>query len=122
MNINTMTSIVSILILSISAGSAVAAPKNVGTKAKVVHAKTKRKVTQRQVRQSHRIKMGMRTGQLTKKETQQLVRQQKNIQRTKRRMIKNDGTMSTSERRALKRKQRRASRNIFRARHNRRTR
>jgi hypothetical protein len=71
----------------------------------------------RQVKQNKRIYHGAKSGQLTRREARQLHRQQRHIQRTKKRM-KRDGTFSPRERRRLNRKQNRANRNIYRKKHN----
>ncbi len=75
----------------------------------------------RQVNQAARIDQGVRSGQLTRRETARLVREQRKINRTKKRMW-SDGHLSVRERAKLNRMQNRASRHIYRAKHNRRTR
>ena len=130
MKTTSIVSMIAVLCLSLSAGSALAGPKK-GTKAAPI-AKVKRLqrkgiapgrkiVKRRQVRQAQRIRAGIKKGQLTKREAKALIKQQRRIQKAKKRMIQNDSTLNRKERRALKRKQNRASRNIKRARHNRRT-
>ena len=75
----------------------------------------------RQVKQNKRIFHGAKSGQLTRREARRLHREQRHIQRTKRRM-KRDGVITPRERRRLNRKQNRANRHIYRAKHNRRRR
>jgi hypothetical protein len=75
------------------------------------------KVTDRQVIQSKRVSEGVRSGELTRRETKQIVRQQKNIQRTKK-LAKADGKVTLAERAIIENKQDRASRNIARKKHN----
>ena len=64
------------------------------SKAKTAQAKRKGKTLKKQVKQARRIHTGVQSGQLTKRETRRLVRQQKHIQKTKKRMIRNDGKLS----------------------------
>ncbi|MEM6264529.1 MAG: hypothetical protein AAGI38_18595 [Bacteroidota bacterium] len=73
--------------------------------------------TKTQVRQQARIQQGVRTGELNRRETRQLQRQQANIRRTKRR-AKADGVVTPAERRDIKSKQRRANRTIRRKKNN----
>ncbi|MEM1319098.1 MAG: hypothetical protein AAGG75_02515 [Bacteroidota bacterium] len=79
------------------------------------------KATKRQVNQQKRIKQGVRSGELTKKETVQLQAQQKHIQKTKKR-AKADGKVTPKERAKIQHKQNRASKNIKSKRSNSRTR
>lgn len=81
----------------------------------------KRKVVKTQIKQQKRIKHGMKNGELTKGETIRLQKQQANIQRTKRR-AKADGVVTRKEKAVIKTKQKRASRNIARKKHNNRSR
>ncbi|MEL6651745.1 MAG: hypothetical protein AAFQ87_13165 [Bacteroidota bacterium] len=71
------------------------------------------KVSKTQVQQQKRIKQGVQSGELTRRETAQLQRQQRHIQRTKRR-AKADGTVTPRERVIINSKQKRASANIAR--------
>ena len=82
------------------------------TKTPVVH--------QRQRDQQHRIAQGVQSGQLTAGETRHLERQQAHIQATKRK-DKADGNVTPQERAQLHRMQDRASRDIYRDKHNDRT-
>ena len=69
--------------------------------------------------QRSRIKQGINSGQLTQRETAQLVRQQRRIRQNRRQYLLNDGKLSRAERAALQRQQNRASVRIFKAKHNR---
>lgn len=73
----------------------------------------------RQHSQQHRIRKGKRDGDLTRREAHQLKRQQRHIRRSERRMER-DGNLTPREQRKLDRKQNRASKNIYRKKHNRR--
>jgi hypothetical protein len=74
-------------------------------------------VRERQTNQQKRIGQGVKSGQLTPKETRRLERQQAKIQHDKK-MAKADGTVTPRERAKLKREQNRASRRIYRLKHN----
>ncbi|MFK7926347.1 MAG: hypothetical protein AB8H47_30650 [Bacteroidia bacterium] len=74
------------------------------------------KVTKTQVQQQKRIKQGVQTGELTRRETLELQRQQANVQRSKRK-AKADGVVTPRERVIIKSKQQRASVNIARQKH-----
>lgn len=74
------------------------------------------KVHQRQENQQARIQNGRENGELTKKETARLQAQQAKIQHDKR-MAKSDGIVTPAERLKLKQEQNRASRNIYRQKH-----
>ena len=80
-----------------------------------------RGVNQRQRNQQRRIGRGVRSGELTGRETMRLAREQYQIQREKR-QIKSDGEVTRAERRELHRELNQASRHIYRAKHNRRDR
>lgn len=71
----------------------------------------------RQVRQQKRIHQGIATDELTAGEVRRLEREQRKIQRKKRR-FQRDGELSAEERLRLERQQDRASRHIYRAKHN----
>ncbi len=77
-------------------------------------------INQRQRNQQARIGQGVKSGQLTAGETRQLERQQARIQQTKQK-DKADGNMTPQERAELTRMQNRASRDIYRDKHNNRT-
>ena len=70
------------------------------------------RVNKRQKIQKKRIRSGIRSGELTKKETKKLVRQQKKINRFERK-AKSDGKLNFKERHKLERMQDRASKKIF---------
>lgn len=71
--------------------------------------------------QMQRIQQGVRSGALTRGETKILRHEQRNIRKLKRR-FQRDGRFSRGERRALKHRYARASRHIYRLKHNHRTR
>ncbi len=74
------------------------------------------RVTKRQIQQQARIKEGVKSGQLTRKETRTLERQQAKIAVDKAK-AKSDGVVTPAERRTLAREQNRASRRIYREKH-----
>lgn len=78
-------------------------------------------VNHRQRYQQRRIGQGVQSGQLTAGETRHLEREQARIQRTKTK-DKADGTVTPRERAQLTHMQNHASRNIYRDKHNGRTR
>jgi len=78
-------------------------------------------VDRREARQKRRIKRGVHQGSLTKRETHQVVRQQQRI-RAHERHAKADGKVTARERASLQRQENRANRNIYRKKHNNRTR
>lgn len=73
---------------------------------------------ERQRVQQRRIGQGVRSGELTPKETLRLEREQVRIERTQRRM-EADGQVTPGERARLQVRQDKASRDIYRAKHNR---
>lgn len=75
------------------------------------------KVNKRQATQKARIVEGAATGDLTKKETKQLAKQQKRINRLERR-AKSDGVVTKKERARINKAQNRANRNIKRKKNN----
>ena len=77
-------------------------------------------IHKRQGNQVRRIKQGVRSGELTRAETVRLGKQQVRINRQKRH-FKADGTFTKRERIAVHKRQNRASKNIYRKKHNRRT-
>lgn len=79
------------------------------------------KVSKRQVVQKKKIKQGVKSGELTRKETKQLHRQQVNIRKTKK-AAKADGKVTKKERAVIHAKQNAANRNIKRKKHNARSR
>jgi Skp family chaperone for outer membrane proteins len=78
-------------------------------------------VDKKERNQTKRIVHGVKNGELTKQETKQLARQQKEIRRTERR-AKADGKVTGKEKRELRRKQTKANVNIYRKKHNKRNR
>lgn len=78
-----------------------------------LQAQVTRHVTKSQVRQQKRIVQGAKSGELTRAETKELQRQQRHINRSKKR-AKADGVVTPAERARLNGKQNRASRNIRR--------
>jgi hypothetical protein len=76
-------------------------------------------VDRRERRQSRRIRQGVRSGEITRREANRLARQQARIRRHERR-AKSNGYVSARERRSLQRQDNRANRNIYRKKHNRR--
>ena len=77
-------------------------------------------IQQREVNQQNRIEQGVQSGQLTPHEAGKLEAQQARIQQKEARM-KSDGNLTKKERAKLTRQQNRASRNIYRKKHNNRT-
>ncbi len=74
-------------------------------------------VERRQRIQQERIGQGVASGQLTPRETIRLEREQARIERTQRRMAA-DGVVTPGERARLHLRQDKASRDIYRAKHN----
>ena len=74
-------------------------------------------IGRRQMNQHYRIEQGMRSGELTRRETHNLRMGERRIQQDKM-MARVDGRMSFGERRHIMREQDRMSRNIFRDKHN----
>ncbi len=85
------------------------------------HPAKKMGIHQRQKRQAHRIGQGVRSGALTARETVRLGKQQIHIQRQKRR-FKSDGVLTKREQVRIQHRQNRASRSIYRLKHNKRKR
>lgn len=73
---------------------------------------------QRQTNQVDRIAQGVRSGELTRGETRQLVQQQREIHTAAVAAYKNDGRLGGAERAGLGVSQRQASRDIFELKHN----
>lgn len=67
--------------------------------------------------QGKKIRLGIRSGELTQKESKQLIYQQKLIQLQKK-MMKEDGIITKKERARLKQNQARAKANIYDKKHN----
>ncbi len=75
-------------------------------------------IRKRQVHQQQRIIQGLKSGQLTPREFMKLERQQKRIERERRRFA-SDGIITPKERLKLHRDLNRTSRHIFREKHDR---
>jgi len=78
--------------------------------------------TEAQIRegaQRHRIREGVRSGELTRSETRDLAVRERNTRRDVR-MAKRDGVITPRERREIRRDKRMTSRAIYRKKHNRR--
>ena len=75
-------------------------------------------IKHRQKHQQKRIGQGVRSGELTLKETIKLEKEQKEIQEDKKE-AKSDGTVTKDERKEIHQDQNKASRHIYRAKHNR---
>ena len=75
-------------------------------------------IDKRQEIQKKRIKQGVKSGELTARETGRLIHQQGKIHRMERR-AKSDGHVTKRERVRLHRAENRASRNIYRQKHDR---
>ena len=84
----------------------------------LVNAQTQtKKANQRQGNQKERIKQGVKSGELTKKETKQVIKQQRDIRKTKK-VAKADGVVTKKEKAIIHKKQTAASRNIKRKKNN----
>jgi hypothetical protein len=75
------------------------------------------RVGDRQIKQQKRIHQGLKSGELTQKETLCLEREQRRIQKTKKEALK-DGELTPEERLRLERQQNKANRHIYRLKHN----
>lgn len=78
-------------------------------------------VKQHAKNEHHRIKQGVKSGELTKKETKNLVHGQKEIHQDVK-AAKADGVVTKAERKDIRQDQRQESRKIFRKKHNKRDR
>ena len=67
--------------------------------------------------QHHRIKQGVKSGELTKAETKNVVKDQREIRQDVKE-AKADGTVTGAERKDIRQDQRQASRKIYRKKHN----
>lgn len=76
-----------------------------------------KKVVKTQVKQHQRIKQGVKSGELTRAEATRLKKQQANIQRTKK-AAKADGIVTRKEKAVIRTKQAKASKNIYKKKHN----
>ena len=75
------------------------------------------KINKTQVRQHERIHQGVKSGELTKGETAKLKSEQRNIQREKV-LAKSDGKVTRGERKIIRADQKKASKDIYRLKHN----
>lgn len=73
-------------------------------------------VNRHQHRQEHRIKQGVRSGELTREETRALAQEQRAI-RQEERAYKSDGKLTKEERKDLHQDLNQASRNIYQEKH-----
>jgi CRISPR/Cas system-associated endoribonuclease Cas2 len=73
-------------------------------------------VNQRQQNQRERIQQGVKSGELTRRETGRLAEEQRDIRQLER-GYKSDGTLTDAERRDLQHEQDQASRDIYRQKH-----
>jgi hypothetical protein len=73
-------------------------------------------VNQRQHNQRERIQQGVKSGELTRRETGRLAAEQRDIRQLER-GYKSDGTLTDAERRDLHHEQNQASRDIYRQKH-----
>ena len=82
---------------------------------------TKTRITHRQIHQQHRIKEGVKDGELTRKEAVRLEAREAKIQQNKKE-AKADGVVTGKERAKLHRQENRASRAIYKQKHDAQTR
>jgi len=73
-------------------------------------------ISGKQLSQKSKIKQGVRSGELTRRETKALIIEQKQVKLMKR-AAKTDGKVTRRERKVLRRKQRSADYNIYRQKH-----
>ena len=83
----------------------------------IVYSQSTPKVDKRQKTQKARIVDGVKSGELTKKETKQLAKQQAHIRKMERK-AKSDGVVTAKEKARLQKAQNKASRNIKRKKNN----
>jgi methylthioribose-1-phosphate isomerase len=76
----------------------------------------------RATNQHHRIKQGLRSGELTRAEAKNLREGQKDIRQDIKEAKTDDGIITKEERKEIKQEQRQESRKIFRKKHNKRDR
>ncbi len=77
--------------------------------------------TQRQGNQQRRIGQGVASGELKKGEVRKLEKEQRDVQQEKRE-ARADGTVTGAERKEIQKEQNQASRKIYKAKHNNKTR
>ncbi|HKU15426.1 MAG TPA: hypothetical protein VJQ52_13600 [Steroidobacteraceae bacterium] len=88
----------------------------VGTSQADAHRTRDPGVNARQQHQRERIQQGVRSGELTRRETGRLVERQRDVRQLER-AYKSDGTLTGAERRDLQHEQNQASRDIYRQKH-----
>lgn len=93
----------------LSTGVGMAQDQTPGTRTPVIR--------KRQVEQQRRIRRGIRSGELTRGEVKTIEKNQREIQQDKRE-AKSDGTVTAAERREIRQDQNKASRQIYRKKHN----
>lgn len=76
-------------------------------------------IDRREARQQGRIRQGIRSGELTSRETYRLERQQAKLRLTEARFRRSGGRLTASERARLQRQENRTSRTIYRQKHDR---
>ena len=74
-------------------------------------------IKERQKHQQERIDEGVKSGELTKKETLKLEAEQAKIRKKKRRFKRNDGKIGPKERAKLEQEQDKASQHIYKEKH-----
>jgi polyhydroxyalkanoate synthesis regulator phasin len=79
-------------------------------------------IKERQKHQEKRIDQGVKSGELTKGETLKLEAEQAKIRRKKRRFKRNDGEIGPKERAKLEQEQDKASKHIYKEKHDAQTR
>lgn len=89
-----------------------------GVTAAEAHGRRTPYIDRREAHQRERIREGIRSGELTRREVWRLRAEQRHILRDERR-AKADGVVTPRERAHLRREQRRASRDIYRQKHDR---
>ena len=77
----------------------------------------KGRINRRQAKQQKRIDQGVQSGQLTEKEANKLEKQQESIARQEERMRESGGKFTAKERAVITQRQNRASRKIYRQKH-----
>jgi hypothetical protein len=96
-----------------------AAAKNVAPRAGMGAVASPQTINQRERRQQRRIRQGVRSGELTHRETRHLERREGRLRRNEWRARRSGGGLNTHERRRLQREENRTSRSIYRQKHDR---
>ncbi|MDT7602189.1 MAG: hypothetical protein QOF61_186 [Acidobacteriota bacterium] len=76
-------------------------------------------INERERRQQRRIRQGVRSGELNRRETRHLERRETHLRRDERRARRSGGELTTRERSRLQREENRTSRAIYRQKHDR---